>query len=99
MPQKMPFPLMAGFMLLAAMSARPSGTEKPQGRPATDYCEHNLMMKRLASVAFFLSSFSPILATTYYVSPAGNDSNAGTQSSPWRTIQAGANNAVPGDTV
>ncbi|MDR3587316.1 MAG: right-handed parallel beta-helix repeat-containing protein [Desulfosporosinus sp.] len=35
----------------------------------------------------------------YYVSNQGKDSNAGTQSSPWKTIQKGANSVKPGDTV
>lgn len=36
---------------------------------------------------------------TYYVSTQGNDSNAGTLSAPWRTIQHAANSAYAGDTV
>jgi hypothetical protein len=39
------------------------------------------------------------LATEYYVSPTGSDSNPGTLASPWGTIQKGANTAVAGDTV
>jgi parallel beta helix pectate lyase-like protein len=35
----------------------------------------------------------------YYVSTAGNDSNAGTQTAPWRTIQKSANTAGAGQTV
>jgi len=38
-------------------------------------------------------------ASTYYVSPSGNDSNPGTQASPFRTIQKGVNTAQAGDTV
>jgi hypothetical protein len=36
---------------------------------------------------------------TFYVSPSGSDSNAGTQSSPWRTIQHAADSVQAGDTV
>ena len=36
---------------------------------------------------------------TYYVSISGTDSNAGTLSAPWRTIQHAANSVNPGDTV
>jgi len=36
-------------------------------------------------VIFFLSA-TPAFATTYYVSPSGNDSNQGTQSQPFQTI-------------
>jgi hypothetical protein len=38
-------------------------------------------------------------ATTYYVAPNGNDSNAGTQASPFRNIQKAADVVNPGDTV
>jgi len=37
--------------------------------------------------------------TTYYVSPSGSDSNSGTQSSPFKSIQQAANIVNPGDTV
>jgi hypothetical protein len=37
--------------------------------------------------------------TTYYVSKSGSDSNSGTQSSPWLTIQKAANTLQAGDTV
>lgn len=49
----------------------------------------------LLLVVMTLQSFAAI----YYVSTTGNDSNPGTQASPWRTIQQGANRAVAGDTV
>jgi parallel beta-helix repeat protein len=35
----------------------------------------------------------------FYVAPAGNDSNPGTEEKPWRSIQKAANTAVPGSTV
>ena len=41
----------------------------------------------------------PTVEATYYVSVTGSDSNPGTQSSPWRTIQKGADNATAGDIV
>ncbi len=41
----------------------------------------------------------PSPLSTYYVSPSGNDSNAGTSASPFRTIQKAANIVIPGDTV
>lgn len=37
--------------------------------------------------------------TTYYVSPNGDDSNPGTQSAPWATIQNAGTVVQPGDTV
>ena len=38
-------------------------------------------------------------ATTYYVSTSGNDNNAGTSGSPFRTIQKGVDTANAGDTI
>lgn len=36
---------------------------------------------------------------TYYVAPTGNDGNPGTLTAPFKTIQHGADQAAPGDTV
>jgi hypothetical protein len=36
---------------------------------------------------------------TYYVAPTGSDSNPGTESQPWQTIQKAADTLVAGDTV
>jgi len=41
----------------------------------------------------------PALAATYYVASTGADSNPGTSSAPWATIQHAANLVAPGDTV
>jgi hypothetical protein len=41
----------------------------------------------------------PASGTTYYVSTSGSDSNPGTFSKPWKTIQHGADSVHPGDTV
>jgi len=38
-------------------------------------------------------------ATSYYVSPSGNDSNPGSQSLPWRTIYKASQTLVAGDTA
>jgi len=46
-----------------------------------------------------LSNFSKSQAATYYVSKTGNDSNAGTQASPWATIQKAASFLKYGDTA
>jgi hypothetical protein len=40
-----------------------------------------------------------LYCATYYVAPTGNDSNAGSQSSPFATIQHGVDLAKPGDTI
>jgi hypothetical protein len=41
----------------------------------------------------------PASGTTYYVSTSGRDSNPGTFSKPWKTIQHAADSVHPGDTV
>ena len=41
----------------------------------------------------------PATGNTYYVSTTGSDSNPGTLSRPWRTIQHAANTVTAGDTV
>lgn len=38
-------------------------------------------------------------AATYHVAPSGSDSNPGSQSRPWKTIQKAAETMVAGDTV
>ncbi len=47
----------------------------------------------------FLLFAKSSLAATYYVSTSGSDSNPGTQSQPWLTIQKAADTMVAGDTV
>jgi hypothetical protein len=66
---------------------------------------------RLAAVALLLLTAivgqlavvappSTLAAGTFYVSPSGNDSTgAGSQASPWRTIQKAADTVGPGSTV
>ena len=64
-------------------------------------------MKKSFIVTFFLAmvlfGITPFInaasAATYYVSPSGNDSNSGSQSAPFQTIQQAANIVNPGDTV
>jgi len=54
-------------------------------------------------VVFLASTFGllaePARCATYYVSPSGKDTNAGTITSPWLTIQHAANSVAAGDTV
>ncbi len=47
----------------------------------------------------YTSVRSKAQAATYYVSSLGNDSNTGTESQPWRSLQKAANTVAPGDTV
>ncbi|MGW8552589.1 right-handed parallel beta-helix repeat-containing protein [Streptomyces tubercidicus] len=63
--------------------------------------------KTSAGVALGISAASVLTAspaaaataTTYYVSPSGSDSAAGTSAAPLKTINAAAQKAQPGDTV
>lgn len=53
-------------------------------------------------LAFIFLSHRLVLSAggnTYYVSPSGADTNAGTESQPWQTIQKAADTMVAGDTV
>lgn len=39
------------------------------------------------------------LGATYYVSPAGSDTNDGSSGSPWKTVEQAEANANPGSTI
>lgn len=53
----------------------------------------------LVFAVFIITCASSVsFAATYYVATTGNDSNAGTLSSPFRTVQKGLNTLQPGDT-
>ncbi|HAI62904.1 MAG: hypothetical protein UU64_C0004G0015 [candidate division WWE3 bacterium GW2011_GWF2_41_45] len=59
-------------------------------------------MKRLRFISVFVifAAFCfPTFAASYYVSPSGNDSNPGSQTQPWKTINKAAGIATTGDTV
>lgn len=58
-------------------------------------------MKTLRIYFLLLTSFcvASAMANTYYVSTTGNDSNAGTDAAPWKTIQKACNTAAAGDVV
>ena len=45
------------------------------------------------------ASATPAAGTSFYVSPTGSDTNAGTISAPWLTVQHAANVVGPGATV
>ena len=58
------------------------------------------LAKQAATAVAPIESLEPrALLSSYYVSTSGNDSNTGTLSQPFRTIQAAAERAEPGDTV
>jgi hypothetical protein len=61
---------------------------------------HSFFLRCIASTVLIgLLSGVPVHAATYYVSPIGNNTNAGTAAAPWATLQHAANTAVAGDTV
>src|SRR4030067_3797103 len=57
------------------------------------------MKLNLTNLVFFFIFFSStLLATDYYVSPAGNNNTGnGTIGNPWQTIEFAINNIYPGD--
>ncbi|MBN2009905.1 right-handed parallel beta-helix repeat-containing protein [candidate division KSB1 bacterium] len=55
--------------------------------------------KLVLLLAFFSLANGVALSATYYVSTSGSDSNRGSFSAPFRTIQVAANSTSPGDTV
>jgi len=77
----------------------------PDGRFQSRWSVGNRVIRRCIWVlAFGLAATLGITVlrtapTTYYVSTSGNDSNPGTISRPFRTIQRSANVALPGDAV
>ena len=56
------------------------------------------MKRNIIILIQLLASFS-LFANSYYVATNGDDSNPGSDSQPWRTIQKAANTLVAGDTV
>lgn len=58
------------------------------------------MLKSVSTFLLFLSLLAPLRAVSYYVSPAGLNTNSGTSiDAPWQTIQHACNNATPGSIV
>jgi hypothetical protein len=57
------------------------------------------LMIRITIGAMFLAMTNSACAATYYVATTGSDSNSGTQTSPFATLQKAANIVNPGDTV
>jgi len=57
-------------------------------------------MKKIFLIVCITFISTNILAqTNYYVSTTGNNSNNGSLSSPWQTIQFGVNQLSAGDTL
>ncbi len=58
-------------------------------------CAHALVL----SLIGLLCTAGPLLASTFVVSPQGNDGNSGTTDQPWRTLDKANRTLQPGDTV
>lgn len=58
-----------------------------------------LLTSVLAALTLLVTLSSSVKASSYFVSTVGNDSNSGTQSQPWKTIQKAANTVIAGDIV
>jgi Right handed beta helix region len=54
-------------------------------------------MKHLFLLFFSFGLFTVCFATDYYVSPSGNDANAGDVGAPWQTLQYAVDQLQPGD--
>ena len=78
-------------------------SQRDRRRFRPSYPGRSLAMLLLISAALgtYLSGGQAVsaAATSFYVSPSGSDSNAGTYKSPWRTLQKAANNVPAGGTV
>jgi len=74
----------------------PSSVPSPASVSVTAVSQADPTKSASATVTIEAPSRSGV---TSYVSTTGNDSNAGTLSAPWRTIQHAANSVHPGDTV
>jgi parallel beta-helix repeat protein len=60
---------------------------------------HSTRRSRTARHPRFDALEPRLVLSTYYVSPAGNDGNPGTQQSPWLTLQHASDSVVAGDAV
>ena len=79
-----------------AIFLAPSSVPSPASVSVTAISQADSTKSATATVTIQLPSRS---GTTYFVSTAGNDNNAGSLSAPWRTIQKAANTVKAGDTV
>jgi uncharacterized protein DUF1565 len=79
-----------------AIYLAPAAIPSPASVSVTAVSQADPTKSATATVTIQLPSRSGV---TYYVSTSGNDTNAGTLSAPWRTIQHAANSVHAGDTV
>jgi hypothetical protein len=86
----------AGLISTNGLYLGPSAVPSPASLSVTAVSQADPTKAASATVTVQLPSRSGVI---HYVSTAGNDTNAGTLSAPWRTIQHAANSVNPGDTV
>ena len=86
----------AGLVSTAGLYFGPASVPSPASLSVTAVSQADPAKSASATVTVQLPSRSGV---TYYVSTTGNDTNAGSLSAPWRTIQHAANSVHPGDTV
>jgi Protein of unknown function (DUF1565) len=79
-----------------ALYLGPSSVPNPVSVSVTAVSQADPSKSATATVTIQLPSRSGV---NYYVSTTGSDSNAGSQSAPWRHINYAASKAQPGDTV
>src|SRR5260370_29865188 len=86
----------AGLISTNGLYLGPASVPSPVSLSVTAVSQADPTKSASATVTVHLASRSGV---TYYVATTGNDTNAGTLSAPWRTIQHAANSVHPGDTV
>ncbi|MBV8890366.1 MAG: DUF1565 domain-containing protein [Acidobacteria bacterium] len=79
-----------------AIYLAPSAVPSPASVSVTATSQADPTKSASATVTIQLPSRSGV---NYYVSTAGNDTNSGSQSSPWRHINYAASKAQPGDRI
>ncbi|MFH1130699.1 MAG: right-handed parallel beta-helix repeat-containing protein [Pseudomonadota bacterium] len=96
------FPLFFATVALA-FSCKTTSPNKDSNTGGTDIAVADTTLGDLAPNADApketFPGTNPGNGTIYYVGPAGNDSNAGTQAAPWKTLQHAADNIKAGDMV
>ena len=93
-------PVLVREVSASQTAAQDLRSARPAPRTSAGARSRRLAAFSVASLLFCL--FWPLATAyglTYYVAPGGHDGNAGTESSPWASIQRAANVMVPGDTV
>ncbi|MBV8549782.1 MAG: right-handed parallel beta-helix repeat-containing protein [Acidobacteriaceae bacterium] len=90
-----------GTISASGLYTAPTAVPKPATVTITAVSQASPGQSASAQVTITATSSTPPPPTgaAFYVSPSGSDSNSGTISLPWKTIQHAANSVQPGDTV